>query len=1114
LNCPRCQAENRPDRRFCGECGAPLVIPCPVCGFSNEPAEKFCGGCGKPLSTAGAISDPRFASPGSYTPKHLAEKILTSRSALQGERKWVTVLFCDIANSTPLAERLGPEGMHVLLDRFFELAVEEVHRYEGTVNQFLGDGFMALFGAPLAHEDHALRAILTALAIQRALPEQGAELGLPPGEELSLRMGVNSGPVVVGKIGDNLRMDYTAVGDTTHLAARLQQLAEPGAILASEVTSRQVRGYVRLESVGPLPAKGIAQPVAAYKVLGLEPRRSSLEALGERSLADFVGRNRELADLHELLAQVERGQGQVVGIVGEPGVGKSRLVYELRQSLVGGQVTYLEGRCLSYGGNIPYLPVVDQLRNNCGITETDPPDVIAQKVRVALEELGLNPEQGAPYLLHLLGLKDGAEQIEALTAEAIKERTFDTLQQMSLLGSRRRPLILAVEDLHWIDKTSEEYFASLVENLAAASILLLTTHRPGYRPPWLEKSYASQLSLRPLTPADSLSVMHSVVQRQRLSDALGRTILERAEGNPFFLEELTRAVVEQGERADRPELPDTVQAVLMARIDRLADEPKRLLQTASVLGREFSSRLLGVISEGAGGLEAHLRQLKRIEFIYEQSGGEEPVYVFKHALTQEVAYASLLTFQREALHASAGRALEMLYVDRLEVVHDRLAYHYSKTQEREKAVEYLTRVAEKAAGIDAHAEAVAALEEAHMHAEGLSAEERDRSLVNLLVRRAHSLHFLGRRQELVELLLRHQDCLERLREPMLAGEYHFWLGFAYSFLGHRPEAAQNLQRSLEEATRAEDESLIGRVHRALAMECTFSGRPLDEAVAHGRQAAALLEKTEDRFWLSQALWILSQSCFYTGDFELALEIAARLDAVGETTGSRRARAEAATLMGLSYATRGDWATGIVACRRGLEISPDDFETAFLLACLGKAHVEGADAAQAIPVLEQAVDLADQVRSRQIRAWFRIWLGEAYLLSCQIDAAREMVGQALQACTDVNYLVGLGWSHQLLGRINQAEGSLAEAEKHLTHALETLFLVQARFETGRTHLFLASVAHAQGRAEEAERHLSEARSLFQKLRVPRYLDQAEQLARQLCLPPWASGLRPSGSGPDG
>src|SRR5215467_7450385 len=345
--------------------------------------------------------------PLSYTPKHLAEKILTSRSALEGERKQVTVLFCDLANSTPIAERIGPEAMHTLLNRFFEVALNEVHRYEGTINQFLGDGFMALFGAPLAHEDHARRGVLAALALQHTLKE--AHLGEPYGVECAFRMGLNSGLVVVGSIGDNLRMDYSAVGDTTNLAARLQQCAEPGDILSSESTTRLVQGAVRIEALAPVEVKGKTEPVSIFQVLGTLPRRSPIASRSERLLSPFVGRERELATLEALFAQVEAGQGQVVGIVAEAGGGKSRLLYEFRQRLQDKRVTYLEGRCLSYGSSIPYHPLIDVLRHNCGISETESPETINEKVRFALHEVSMDVEASAPYLLQLLGVKEGTE---------------------------------------------------------------------------------------------------------------------------------------------------------------------------------------------------------------------------------------------------------------------------------------------------------------------------------------------------------------------------------------------------------------------------------------------------------------------------------------------------------------------------------------------------------------------------------------------------------------------------------------------------------------------------------------------------------------------------------
>ena len=417
------------------------------------------------------------------------------------------MFFCDVANSTPIAERIGPEAMHTLLNRFFEAALNEVHRYEGTINQFLGDGFMALFGAPLAHEDHARRAVLAALALQRTLQE--AHLGKPYGVACPFRMGLNSGLVVVGSIGDNLRMDYSAIGDTTNLAARLQQGAEPDTIWVSESTSRLVQGSVRLEALAPVEVKGKTEPVTPYKVIGTLPRRSSIVSRGERTLSPFVGREREVATLEALLTQVEAGQGQVVGIVAEAGGGKSRLLYEFRQRLQDQRVTYLEGRCLSYGSSIPYHPIIDLIRNNCGLTETESPETILDKVRFALHEVDMDAEDSAPYLLQLLGVKEGTESMAVFTPEAIRVRTFDTLKQMSLNGSQQRPLIIEIEDVHWIDHTSQDYLASFVESLPGAAVLLLTTYRPGYRPPWLEKSYATQVSLHHLPPQHAVTVVHS-----------------------------------------------------------------------------------------------------------------------------------------------------------------------------------------------------------------------------------------------------------------------------------------------------------------------------------------------------------------------------------------------------------------------------------------------------------------------------------------------------------------------------------------------------------------------------------------------------------------------------
>jgi class 3 adenylate cyclase/tetratricopeptide (TPR) repeat protein len=831
MKCPKCQTENPEVKKFCRKCGAKLSRACPNCGSETLPEDEFCGECGQKLGKPEEFSPSQYAIPLSYTPRHLAEKILTSRNALEGERKHVTVFFCDMANSTSLAERIGPEPMHNLLHRFFALALNEVHRYEGTINQFLGDGFMALFGAPIAHEDHASRAVLVALGLQRTLQERDAELGKPYGVACMFRMGLNTGLVVVGSIGDNLRMDYSAIGDTTNLAARLQHHAEPGMILVSESTRRFVQGYIQLEPLPPVDVKGKAEPVTPYKVVGTRPRRATLVDRGERTLGQFAGRERELVVLGELVQQVEAGEGQVVGIVAEAGGGKSRLLFEFRQRLQDRRVTYLEAGCLSYGHSIPYHPIIEIVRHNCGITESDSAGTILEKVRFALLEVGMDSEAHAPYLLQLLGVKDGTEPIAFFAPESIKTRTFGTLKQMSLKGSQQRPLILEVENLHWIDQTSEDFLASFVESLAGSSIMLLTTYRPGYRPPWIGKSYATQIALRRLAAPDASTVVHATRQHTTLPAALEQRILDKAEGNPFFLEELTRAVMEHADFQTNMAVPDTIQDVLMARIDRLSEAPKRLLQTGAVLGREFSRTLLEAIWEGKEALELHLRELKRLEFLFERTGVEEPVYVFKHALTQEVAYESLLTTRRKVLHAAAGKALEALYANRLEDAYDRLAYHYARSDEAAKAVAYLTLVGQKAARNSAYVEAS---------------------------------HHLARGLELLTML---PDTPERLQQELVL-QTTLGPALAATKGPGAPEMERAFARARDLCRQVGETPQLFQVLWGMRRFYVVQA-DLQKARELGEQCLTLAQRACDRTLLPGAQWALGQPLYYLGKLTAA-----------------------------------------------------------------------------------------------------------------------------------------------------------------------------------------------------------------------------------------------------
>ena len=1102
--CPRCRHENPPQSKFCSECGARFALACAGCGAQLAQGAKFCSQCGRP-----AAEPARQVSPEAYTPKHLAERILTSKNALEGERKQVTILFADLKGSTALLAERDPEEARKILDPVLELMMEAVHRYEGTVNQVMGDGIMALFGAPLACEDHALRACYAALRMQDSVKRYAEEIHRAEGVPIQIRVGLNSGEVVVRSIGSDLHMDYTAVGQTTHLAARMEQMAMPGSILMPADTLRLVEDYVQVKALGPRTVKGLKDAVEVYEILGAGTIRSRMKAAAARGLTRFVGRDSELDQLRQALSRAGAGQGQVVAVIGEPGVGKSRLYWEFTHSHRTQGWLIVESGSVSYGKASAYLPVIDLIRDYFHIDARDDARATREKVTGKLLSLDRALEPALPALLGLLDVSVEDSEWQRLDPSQRRQRTLDGVRRLLVRESQEQPLIVMFEDLHWIDTETQALLDSLVESLPTTRTLLLVNYRPEYRHGWSGKSYYTQLRIDPLPAETADELLRAMLGDDATLEPLKQLLIERTEGNPFFLEESVRTLVETnvlaGERGayrltkevHSLQIPPTARSILAARIDRLAPEDKQLLQAAAVIGKDVPFTLLqAIVEEPEEVFRRGLGNLQAAEFLYESRLFPDLEYTFRHALTQETAYQSLLAARRQALHLAAGRALERLYADRLDQAYDRLAYHYARTDDATKAVEYLVRFAEKAAAIDAHAEAITPLEEARAHAERLPAEQRDRRLIELIVREAHSLHFLGRRQQIIDLLLQHRDRLERLQDPLLAGQYYFWLGFAHAWLGHRAEAGESLGRSLEEATRSGDQALMGRVHRALTVESLYSGRPVGEAVAHGRQAVSLLERTQDRFWLTQALFALSYACYFSGEFESVLEVAARLDTLGEATDSRRARANAATMEGLSHTARGDWEAAIKAFERARELAPDPFETSYVLACLGKVHAERGDLARAIPFLEQGVQLADQVRSRQWREWFRIMLGEAYFLDGQMDRARDAASGALEVCTDIGYVLGIGWSHQVLGRVAEAQGSFPQAEHHLGTALQCFVSVDARFEIGRTHLFAARLARALEQRAAAASHIGEARSLFTALRAAAYAERTDRLEREL------------------
>jgi len=626
------------------------------------------------------------------------------------ECKWVTALCCTLASATALEAGHTPTGGPNLLYAFLDLAIPEVRRYGGTLQHVMPESFLALFGAPIAYEDHAQRAILAALGLRRCLRAWYAKAGLPVTLEPTLRLGLHTGLMMVGRVVDDMPMSYAA-GEITDLALQLASGAAPGTIVVSATTARLVRGIVRLAVLPSPDGAGPSPPLPSYHVCAMLPRCAAARRGGEGpdgpksghtddpistptqscQLTPFVGRQRELATLHALLQVVSAGRGQVVSIMGEPGMGKSRLLYEFRRSLDPHRVTYVAGECVSYGRSIPYLPVLDVLQSHCGITAEDTAAVIIAKVQRSLQEVGMAPETWAPALLQLLGVQPESADGDLLSAPTIKPQIYAALHQMALNSSRQRPYIVVLEDLHWMDAASKEYVEMLVDRIPGAAILLLTTFRPGYQPAWMGKSYATQIALQPLEPEDSRQVVHNLLHTVAATRTLAPPILAYAEGNPFFLEELARHAVTPNaegafgfsadtvaEKRQHALVPDTIQALLAARIDRLSLAEKHLLHIAAVIGMEVPLVLLRAMTEVSEEVFQHsLSHLQSAEVLYETRLCPEQTYTFKHRLLQETIYASLLPHTRQQLQHRLAQLLTTRFPDLARTQPEWLERHYA-----------------------------------------------------------------------------------------------------------------------------------------------------------------------------------------------------------------------------------------------------------------------------------------------------------------------------------------------------------------------------------------------------------------------------------------------------
>jgi class 3 adenylate cyclase/tetratricopeptide (TPR) repeat protein len=1125
LDCSSCGHENRDSARFCEACGARLVLACSGCGNELRAGARFCDACGAPTRTAPVAPKPHAPQPAAperaperaprdYTPKHLADKILQSKSALEGERKQVSVLFADVRGSMELAEQVDAEEWHSILDRFFSILADGVHRFEGTINQYTGDGIMALFGAPIAHEDHAHRACYAALQLAESLAAYAREVKRDRGLNFSVRMGINSGDVVVGKIGDDLRMDYTAQGQTVGLAARMQDLASPDTTYVTGSTRSLVDGYFDLADLGAFQVKGVRDPVPVYQLNGVGSLRTRLDVSRARGLTRFVGRADDLQTLESAVEGCLQGGGGVIGLVAEAGVGKSRLCYEFLERCRARGLRTLEGQAVAHGKNIPFLPILQVFRAYFGITDQDDDRAAREKIAGRLLLLDDSFKDALPLLFEFMGVPDPERPAPRQDPRARQRGLFGVMRKLLNSARSEAPIVTLIEDLHWLDAGSESWLAEMVDAIGGTPGLLVVNYRPEYHADWMQKSYYRQMPLAPLGPEAIRELLEDLLGRDESVAGLAERIHERTAGNPFFTEEVIQSLIEAGNlqgargryRLVTPvaelSIPGTVQSILAARIDRLIERAKQVLHTAAVIGKEFAEPILEEVAElPRAELAQALETLKGGEFIYEQSLYPVAEYAFKHPLTQEVALHSQLKERRRRVHGHVAKAIEASSADRLDGQAALLAHHWQEAGEALKAAHWHRRAAASAGASHApemirHFESARALLRDGPET-GESLELRIGTLGSLLTQSVRfglpaetSERYLAEGEE---LLAKTDD--PRVRIPFLQGH-----GTFLAYTGQPQRGAELLREAIRSSDALDDAQL--QVGSRLILQIPFVAiGPAPEAAEIAREALDLLpagaplETHVLGYDTESALrsfrgWYLA----WSGRMEEALRECERARNRARATDDTVALALALALSTAVVAAAGDPDQAVSHGRRALELSESEGIPNLILisaGTLGRALVLAGQFQQAFDVTRMGLETSErmpilrtQLGSPHAEALLELGRGEEALA-----AARSAVAFTAQMKADL-----IATDDQLaLARVlcrTQGVAARDEIETALARADELAERTGYVASRPRLHVERGRLAHALGDTETHRRELEEAVRRFRGLGAVAFAERVE------------------------
>jgi class 3 adenylate cyclase/tetratricopeptide (TPR) repeat protein len=1100
MKCPKCQLENRERANFCNECGYKFESTCPKCGATNRVGSKFCDECGSKLTLPieqvpkDLSFDEKLTKIQKYLPKGLTEKILSQRDRIEGERKQVTVMFCDMEGFTPLSELLGIEDAYTIIDQVYEILIHKVHDYEGTVNEMTGDGIMALFGAPVALEDAPQRAIRSSLAIHRGMAKFSDQLkqknkDIPP---VKMRIGIHTGPVVVGTVGNDLRVEFKAVGDTVNLASRMEGQAEPGTTYITEDTFKLTEGLFRFEGLGQQMIKGKQAPVNVYRAIAPSTMRTRFDVSAERGLTPFAGRERELELLLDGLERSKAGRGQAFSITAEAGVGKSRLLYEFRKAVASEEVTFLEGRCLSYSRAVAYHPIIDTLKANFDIHESDGDFEIREKTKKGLKILEADEAATLPYLLELLAVKDSGIDKIPMSPEAKKNRILEAFKRITLKGSEIRPLILAYEDLHWIDKSSEELLKYVLESIPGARILLIFTYRPEFVHTWGAKSYHSQVNLNRLSNRESLIMVSYLLGTEELDRDLEEFILEKTEGVPFFIEELIKSlkdlkIIERENNRYRitkdvkeVTIPATVQDVIMARVDSLPEGTKGLLQTFSVVGRESSYDLIKrVTSLTEHELLPQLSVLKDSELIYERGIYPQSTYIFKHALTQEVVYDSLLLKRRKEIHAQIGKVIEALHPDRLEDSYERLAYHFGRSASTDKAVQYLDLANQKSIKLNAMEEAKVFFDEAMALLDALPETEENRQRrISLLANQGIVFFLLLRSPEYYDLLTRYEPMAKGLGNPSLLGAFYGCLGHCHFLFCHYDQAMHTLGKAVEFCQGAGNAEEAGYAYVWWQFSHLDRG-DYERVLALKEEFLRTVKQGFNYRWHTYTLSVASRAFSYLGRWDEAVEEGKKALSVAEEILDNSQISFAAWNLSIGYTWKGELARAVEYADLAVQKAPTPADKALAQRSLGWAWCRSGDTTRGIELLTTVLPILRAGRSITTEIALMCFLGEGYCLAGQDEKARQTLENVLEMaeCYGMRYYAG--FTCRLLGEI-ALKTNPTEAALHFEKSIAIFREIKAENELALAYASYGRFYRQQGDTAQTREYLTRALEVFERL----------------------------------